>query len=120
MHINTTLTRNVEIGAVRREEWDIEVVPTDGGQEVRNTRWASSLRSYDIALPSYTTAGDLTDFNATVAVWRASEGGTHTFTFHDWIDDANVKVRFATPLQITSDAGHLRHIDTFTLQEVRE
>lgn len=120
MHISTSLTRSIEIGAVRREEWDIEVVRTDGGQEVRNTRWAESLRSYDIALPQATTAGSLTDFNAVVQMWRDTEGGTHTFNFYDWIDAKTVKVRFGTPLQITSDAGHLRHIDTFTLQEVRE
>jgi hypothetical protein len=28
-----------------------------------------------------------------------------------------VKVRFESPLQITAPAGHLRHIDTFTLKE---
>lgn len=120
MHLNVNLTANIEIGAVRREEWDIEVVRTDGGQEVRNTRWASSLRSYDIALPTATTAGDLTDFDSVVQMWRDTNGGTHTFNFHDWIDSVDVKVRFATPLQISSEAGHLRHVDQFTLQEVRE
>jgi hypothetical protein len=118
--INTTLTENIEIGAVRRIVWDREIVRTDGGQEVRNTRWAAPLRSYEISMPSVSTSGDLTDYNAVLQVWEDSEGGTLTFTFHDWVDDEDVVVRFDSELQISSEAGHLRHIDTFTLQEVRD
>src|SRR5574338_454228 len=103
MHINVGLTRNIEIGAVRREEWDIEVVRTDGGQEVRNTRWAEPLRSYDISLPPCDVDSDTADFDSVRQMWSDTEGGTHTFNFHDWIDDQTVKVRFATPLQVTSD-----------------
>jgi uncharacterized protein (TIGR02217 family) len=120
MHLNVSLPTRIEVGAVRREEWDNEVVRTDGGQEVRNTRWSAPLRSYDISMPVTSTAGDLSDFNSVKQIWSDTEGGTHTFWFNDWVDSEQVKVRFSTPLQITSDAGHLRHIDQFTLQEVRE
>jgi hypothetical protein len=44
--------------------------------------------------------------------------GLDTFNFTTSLMMSLVKVRFETPLQITAPAGHLRHIDTFTLKEV--
>jgi hypothetical protein len=44
----------------------------------------------------------------------------HTFDFYDWIDEEVVKVRFETPMSITSEAGHLFHVDTLTLKECNE
>lgn len=119
MHLDSQLTRQVEIGAVRRQEWAIEVIRTDGGQEVRNSRWSEPLRAYDVALPSCTQTSRDT-FDAVMQMWTDTNGGTDSFWFYDWVDDELVKVRFDSAPQVTSDAGHLLHMDTFTLQEVRE
>jgi hypothetical protein len=117
MHLNTQLTRNIEIGATRRLVWDIEVVKTDGGNEVRNTRWSAPLRSFDCALPPCTR--DNADYLSVQEMWTDTEGGTHSFLFYDYASDELVTVRFDSPLEITHLNGHLDKIETFTLQEVR-
>lgn len=119
-HFTTRLTQKIEIGAVRRIMFDTEIIKTDGGNEVRNSRWATPLRSYDIALPPCTR--DNVDYLSLIQMWNVTLGGLHSFDFVDWIDQTGntvVNVRFDTPLQITGIAGHLDHIDTITLQEVR-
>jgi hypothetical protein len=118
MHIATQLTQKIEIGAIRVEGQDsLEVQTTDGGKEVRNLRAADEARVWQISLPTYDTAGDLTDFNSVRQMWKDSERGLHTFDFYDYIDDEVVVVRFGSAVQITAPAGHLRHIDTFTIKE---
>ena len=118
-HIAAQLTRNIEIGARREDSIDgLEVVTTDGGQEVRNSRADFEPRRYEIA--GYTCTIDNEDFVSMRAMWRDTERGLHTFNFYDWIDQEIVKVRFETPMSITSEAGHLFHIDTLTLKEVDE
>lgn len=117
MHLALQLTRNVEISASRRQVWDVEIVKTDGGHEVRNTRWSEPLRAFDVALPPCTR--DNADYEAVKQMWIDSEGGTHTFDFYDYTSDELVKVRFDTPLEITWLTPDLDKIETFTLQEVR-
>lgn len=118
-HIAKQLTRNIEIGATRVHNQDsLEIVTTDSGKEVRNSRASCEARRWEVALPTYSTAGDLTDYNAVRQMWSDTERGLHTFLFYDWVDAELVRVRFDSPLQITAPAGHLRHIDTFTLKEV--
>lgn len=118
-HIAAQLTRNIEIGARREDSIDgLEVTTTDGGQEVRNSRSDFEPRRYEIA--GYTCTIDNEDFVSMRAMWRDTERGLHTFNFYDWIDAEIVKVRFETPMSITSEAGHLFHIDTLTLKEVDE
>jgi hypothetical protein len=119
MHLDVHLTRNIEIGAVRIEGQDgLEVVTTDGGKEVRNARASDEARRWEVSLPTVSTSGDTTDYDAVRQMWSDSERGLHSFNFHDFIEDETVKARFDSPLQITAPAGHLRHIDTFTLKEV--
>lgn len=118
-HIDEQLTENIEIGARREDSMDgLEVVKTDGGQEVRNSRTEFEPRRYEIA--GYTCTSDNADFIQMRHLWRATERGLHTFSFKDWIDDEIVKVRFETPMSITSEAGHLFHVDTLTLKECDE
>ena len=119
MHLGLQITRNIEIGCVRRTEWDVEIVKTAGGNEVRNARWSEPLRAYDVALPTC-SQDDRATFDEVMDLWIESEGGAHTFDIYDWVDDELVKVRFDSPPQVTSEAGHLLHMDTFTLQEVRD
>ena len=119
MHLDVSLTRNIEIGAVRILGQDgLEVITTDGGKEVRNVRAEDEARRWEVSLPTVSTSGDLADYNAVRQMWTDSERGLHSFNFYCFIDDEIVRVRFDSPLQITAPAGHLRHIDTFTLKEV--
>ena len=119
MHFAAQLTQNIEIGAVRLTSQDgLEVVTTDGGQEVRNARTELEPRRYEIA--GYTCVPENADYISIREMWTDTERGVHTFMFMDFVDDELVKVRFDSPLQITAPAGHLRKIDTFTLKEVLE
>lgn len=119
MHIELTLPAGIEIGPAKRLQWDREVVTTDGGHEVRNSRWSSPLRAYDISLP--VRAADHPDFVAVQAIWRKTEGGTHSFNLTDWIDEESVRVRFDDDLSISTPKRlPQHHIDTFTLVEVRD
>jgi hypothetical protein len=50
------------------------------------------------------------------------QGALHTFLMTDWQDETGgtvVRVRFDSPLEITTPAGHLDHIETLTLKEVK-
>jgi hypothetical protein len=118
MHLNTQLTRNIEIGALRTDGQDgLEVIPTDGGKEVRNSSVSAEPRMWEVALPPCDTGNDTADYDAVRQLWKDSERGLHTFNFYCFVDDEVCKVRFASPLQIRGPAGHLRHIETFMLRE---
>lgn len=120
-HVNSQLTRNVEIGAVRVDGQDaLEIVTQDNLQEVRNSRVDVEPRRWEIAIPVCHLEDDTTDYDAVRLLWKQTERGLHTFNFYDFVEDEVVKARFASPVQITAPAGHLRHIDTFTIREVQE
>lgn len=119
-HLNTRLPEEVEIGAVRILEWGTEIVVTDGGHEVRNSRWSSPLRTYEVSFPH--ARRDDAVYEAVVALYEMAEGALHSFDFVDWTDETGstiVPVRFDSPLEIATPAGHLDHIETLTLREVR-
>lgn len=120
-HINETLPPQVELGAVRSLRWQTEVVTTDGGYEVRNSRWSAPLRTFEVSFPTATRDDPI--YLAVIALYEAAEGSLHTFSFTDWTDETGgtvVKVRFDSPLDITGVATHLDHIETLTLVEVKE
>lgn len=120
-HIDTTLPEEVELGAIRRLKWETEVVTTDGGYEVRNSRWSSPLKTFEVSFPPATRDNGI--YQAVIALYEAAEGGLHTFNFTDWTDETGgtvVRVRFDSPLEITGIATHLDHIETVTLVEVRQ
>jgi hypothetical protein len=119
MHLDIQLTENIEIGAVRVLNQDsLEVVTTDGGKEVRNVRAEDEARRWEISLPTCDIDNERTNYDSVLQMWSDSEKGLHTFNFWDFISEEIVKVRFDSPLSVTAPAGHLRHIDTFTLKEV--
>lgn len=121
MHLDVSLTENVEIGAMRVLNQDaLEVETTDGGFEVRNLRADDEPREWEFSLPMVDVNLDTTDYDSVRSLWALSERGLHTFNFNDFVDDTVYRVRFASKLQITAPAGHLRHIDTFTLRELLE
>ena len=119
-HFTDRLPRNVEQGAVRSLKYSNDVVTTDGGFEVRNARWSTPLRTYEISFPT-STRTDAT-YLAVIALYQKTLGGTHSFDFQDWTDETGrtlVPVRFDTPLQITGIDIHHDHIEHITLVEVR-
>lgn len=111
------LPAEVEIGAVRRLEYATDVVTTDGGYEVRNSRWATPLRVYEISYPTATRTN--ATYQAVLDLYAEAMGGLYSFTFTDWTDQEAVPVRFDSPLEIDSPAGHLDHIVSMRLKEVR-
>jgi uncharacterized protein (TIGR02217 family) len=119
-HINQTLPRQIELGATRRVEWGTVIVTTDGGYEVRNNRWASPLRVYEVSFPTSERDGAI--YAEVIALYELAEGGLHSFDFVDWTDETGstvVPVRFDSALEITGVAVHLDHIENLTLKEVR-
>ncbi len=119
--LTTTLPTEIEIGAVKRTNWNTEIVTTDGGREVRNARWSDPLVTYEVSFPTSTREQAI--YSAVVALFEEAMGSLYSFNFVDWTDESGmtvVTVRFDGPLQITGVAGHIDHIDTFTLIEVRD
>jgi uncharacterized protein (TIGR02217 family) len=120
-HINSTLPIQIELGAVRRERWGTEIVTTDGGHEVRNNRWATPLRTYDVSFPPAVRTDPV--YLSVIELYAEAEGSLHSFDFTDWTDETGgtvVKVRFDTPLEIVGLATHLDQIENMTLVEVRQ
>jgi hypothetical protein len=118
MHLEISLPSNIEAGAQRTLKWSNEIVTTDGGYEVRNSRWSTPLRSWTLAFPN--RAADDANFRKVEQLWLDTQGGTDTFNFHDDLAGETVKVRFDADLQITHTIGTFYHVDSFVLQEVRE
>lgn len=118
-HVATRLTENIENGAARLENQDgLEVVRKDNLRTVRNSRVEQDPRRWEISLPLVDIeGGDTDDYDALRQLWRDTERGLHTFDFKCFVDDDVYRVRFESVLQITAPAGHLRHIDTFTIVE---
>lgn len=117
MHLDMSLPTGIENGARRSLKWDVEVVTTDGGNELRNSRWSTPLRQWEIA---YNNAQiDSSDHAAVEQMFYDTEGGTHTFNWTDERTGEVVKVRFDADLQFTNTVGPFHHLDSFTIVEVR-
>jgi len=82
--LNQRLPTQVEIGAVLRDDEDIEIVTTDGGFEVRNARASQSLREFDIAFPA-ARIGDAIQA-AVKAQYKVARKSLHTWRFRDFTD----------------------------------
>lgn len=120
-HLATFLPPEIELGPVQSSDYGIDIVTTDGGFEVRNARWSSPLRTFQVAFPASTRDGEV--YNAVRDLYAESMGGLHSFNYRVWDDESGttiVKVRFGSPLEIEGLATHLDKIATFSLIEVRE
>lgn len=82
--LNQRLPSKVELGAVRRDAEDIEIVTTDGGWETRNARHSQSLLEFEISFPT-AKVGDETRA-AVIALYKAARGKLRTFRFRDYSD----------------------------------
>jgi len=119
-HLSTRVPGEVELGAVRRLDYGTEIVTTDGGFEVRNNRWSTPRRTYDISFP-ISTRDDVV-YLAVLALYAEAEGNLHSFDFPEWVDETGetlVPVRFDGPLAISGVAAHLDQIVEMHLVEVR-
>lgn len=120
-HLANYLPREIELGAIHRTTWETEVVTTDGGYEVRNARWSSPLRTFEVSFPP--SLRDGTVYAEVKSLYEMTLGGLHSFNFRDWTDETGetvIAVRFDSPLEIEGIAQHLDHIASVTLKEVRE
>lgn len=120
-HIDEQMTQNVEIGAARMYDQEgLEVVTTDGLVEVRNLRTDAGPRRWEVAIPvcNIEDATSRADYDSVRSLWDKTERGLHSFNFHCFVDEEQVKVRFDSGLRITAPAGHLRYIEPFTIKEV--
>lgn len=93
-HIATRLSENVEIGAVRIDEQQVEIARSDGGGEVRNTRWAQPLLRFEISFP--TSLRDDAVYLEVRNAYRACRGMLHSFKFRDWSDYQATDEMFGT------------------------
>lgn len=118
MHLWLSLPSAIESGLVRASEQSLEVVTTDGGYEVRNSRWSGPLRNWH---PSYPMAdADDATHTAVEQMWIDTSYGADTFNFTDPKGGDTTRVRVDGSLQFTNQVGSLYHLDTFTLKEVRD
>jgi hypothetical protein len=118
MHLWLSLPTAIENGSVRALQQDKEVVPTDGGFEVRNTRWSAPLRTWQIGYNNAPLSS--ADHAAVEQMWRDTNGGIDTFNFADERAGDTARVRFDAELQFTNTVGPFHHLDVFTLKEVRD
>lgn len=119
MHVELTLPSGIEVGPLQREKSGVRAVTTDGGHVVRNQRWSSPLRAYEASLPRRESSH--ADFVKVRAIWRKTREGAHSFNLTDWIESNTVRVRFVGELDISTPKRlPQHHIDTFTLEEVRD
>lgn len=116
-HLAATLPKRVEQGAQRRLDWKTEVVTTDSGAEVRNNRWSTPLRTYDVSFP-VAKRTDAT-YVAVVDLYEQARGNLHSFSFTDWATGETIPVRFGGPLATAGITETLEQIVEVTLVEVR-
>jgi hypothetical protein len=116
--LSTTFPARIGNGARRRARWDVEVVQTDSGHEVRNSRWDEPLWTFEVPMPTY-AADDDADFAAIRQLYIDAMGSTNTFNFVDDLGGVTRKVRFDDDLQIEDISGPYRST-SLVLQEVRD
>lgn len=120
MHIETYLPQRIELGAIRGEDWETEVVRTDGGGEVRNNRIEEPTRTWEVPTPMMLRTD--ADYLAIRALYSTTEGLLHSFNLKDPDDDTDmtiVAVRFDSPLRVTFPTTEHVKLETFTLIEVK-
>jgi uncharacterized protein (TIGR02217 family) len=87
MHIATRLSDEVELGAIRRDTMNLQVVRTDSGFEDRVRLWTQYLREYEITYPLQDRNGSPSDsLQQVYNAFLASGGGEDSFDFQDWRD----------------------------------
>jgi uncharacterized protein (TIGR02217 family) len=87
MHIATRLSDEVELGAIRRDTMNLNIIRTDSGFEDRSRLWAQFLREFEITYPTQQRNGQPSDsLQQVYNAFLASGGGEDSFDFQDWRD----------------------------------
>ena len=85
LYINDLLDASIEAGAKARPRYSTDIVSTDGGWEIRNSRWAYPLFQFEFNLsPGYRE--DDAALDAFLDLFHAAGGSAGTFRFHYWRD----------------------------------
>lgn len=114
--LSSRLPEEIEAKAVKRIFYATEIVPQDGGGEVRTARWANAKAEWDVAVPPmFRTEAD---YLATIALFHEALGSADTFPFCDPETGDDVAARFKDDAITISGQGSLASIE-FTLIEVK-
>lgn len=82
--IEDRLTEDIEVNATAKPRFSTEIVTTDGGHEVRNSRWAYPRHVFEFNLAPNTR--DSQDFLEFRDLYYAAGGAFETFRFKHWAD----------------------------------
>jgi uncharacterized protein (TIGR02217 family) len=83
--IDYRITDHIGAGAIIRPKFSTEIVKTDGGFEVRNSRWSYPLHEMEFDL-SPGVAGDDDDLEELRELFYAAGGAAESFKFRDRFD----------------------------------
>lgn len=103
---------DISRGATARQRRVVDVVTLRSGHEQRNTIWANSRRTYDVALG----LRDLEDIYAVMEFWEARRGRLRGFRFKDWADFTSTNPT-TTPSNVDQAMASLTST-TYQLQKV--
>lgn len=82
--IDVRLSEDIEVGAKVRPKFSTDIITTDGGWEVRNSRWAYPKHQFEFnAAPGEQGEQDLDEF---VDLFYAAGGCDETFKIKHWAD----------------------------------
>lgn len=85
LFLNELLDLDVLVGARCRPRYSTDIVTTDGGYEVRNSRWRYPLHQVEFDVMPGLRADDEA-IEAFVDTFHAVGGAAGTFRFHNWRD----------------------------------
>lgn len=92
IYVNDLLSADIEAGAKARPRYSTDIITTDGGHEIRNSRWAYPLFQFEFTLsPGYRE--DDAALDAFIDLFHAAGGSHAVFRFHYWRDGAVVNQR---------------------------
>lgn len=94
MHIDARLPDEIELGAQKRERFNVEIATSDSGHEDRNSIWEQPLVDYEVSFPPSTR--DATPYMQVLAAFRATGGGRDSFDLEDWSDHECTNEPFGT------------------------
>lgn len=114
--LTSTLPNAVENMAVKDLDYATEIVRTDGGSVMANSRWSEPLATWSVTTKPYKRND--TDYVDTVNLFHAALGSGDTFSFHDIETCTDKTVRFKDDKMQFQPVGNSVRL-SFTLEEVR-
>jgi uncharacterized protein (TIGR02217 family) len=86
--VDQRLPMEIEAGAKARPRYSTDVITTDGGWEVRNSRWAYPLMEFDITAfePATHESDEYDVLDEFLDIFHVCGGSAGAFRFHYWRD----------------------------------